>query len=54
MHQWKYKNGKKEVSSHLTSDKITTHEYRALTFVKNTTIMIAELTVMSGLGSYRD
>jgi hypothetical protein len=32
-------------------DEITTHGYRALTFAKCTTIMIAELVVTSGLGS---
>jgi hypothetical protein len=30
------------------------HGYKALTFIKCTTIMISELTVMSGLGSSRD
>jgi hypothetical protein len=34
--------------------KITTRGYKFLTFTKSTTIMIAELTVMSGLGSSRD
>jgi hypothetical protein len=41
-------------SSRLASDEITTRGYRALTFVKCTTIMIAELTVTSGLGSSLD
>jgi hypothetical protein len=40
-------------SSRLASDEITTRGYRALTFAKYTTIIIAELTVMSGLGSSR-
>jgi hypothetical protein len=35
---------------HLASNEITTHGYRALTFVK-TTIMIDELTIMNSLGS---
>jgi hypothetical protein len=38
-------------SSHLASNEISTHGYRVLTFVKCTTIMIAELAVTSGLGS---
>jgi hypothetical protein len=41
-------------SSRLASDEITTRGYMALTFSKCTTIMIAELTVMSVLGSSRD
>jgi hypothetical protein len=41
-------------SSCVASDKITTFGYRAPTFAKSTTIMIAELTVMSGLGSSQD
>jgi hypothetical protein len=32
-------------------DKITNRGYRALSFAKCTTIMIAELAVTSGLGS---
>jgi hypothetical protein len=40
--------------SRLASDKITTRGYKALTFVKCTTIMIAELMVMSSLGSSQD
>jgi hypothetical protein len=36
------------------SDEITTRGYRALTFPKCTTIMIVMLTVISGLGSFRD
>jgi hypothetical protein len=34
----------------LSGDKITTRGYKALAFAKCTTIMIAELTVTSGLG----
>jgi hypothetical protein len=41
-------------SSHLASNEISMHEYRALTFTKCTTIMIAELMIMSDLGSSRD
>jgi hypothetical protein len=41
---------KRRFSSRLASDEITTREYRTLTFVKCTTIMIALLTVMNGLG----
>jgi hypothetical protein len=41
---------KRRFSSHLASDEITTRGYRALTFVKCTIIMIAELTVTSDLG----
>jgi hypothetical protein len=51
----KCKNGKKEVFySHLASDEITTRGYRVLTFAKCITIMIAELAVISGLGSTFD
>jgi hypothetical protein len=39
---------KRRFSSCLASDEITTHGYRVLTFAKSTTIMVAELTVMSG------
>jgi hypothetical protein len=42
---------KMRFSSHLASDEITTRGYRAVTFAKSTTIMIAELTAMSNLGS---
>jgi hypothetical protein len=45
---------KRRFSSRLTSDKITTHGYRAQTFAKCTTIMIAVLAVTSGLGSSKD
>jgi hypothetical protein len=45
---------KRRFSSHLASDEITNRGYKALTFAKSMTIMIAELTVMSGLGSSRD
>jgi hypothetical protein len=45
---------KRRFSSRLGSDEITTRGYMTLTFTKSTTIMIAELTVMSGLGSSRD
>jgi hypothetical protein len=41
-------------SSRLASDEITTHGYRALTFVKCTTFMTVVLTVTSGLGSSLD
>jgi hypothetical protein len=42
---------KMRFSSRLDSDEITTRGYSALTFLKNTTIMIADLTIMSSLGS---
>jgi hypothetical protein len=42
---------KMRFSSRLASNEITTRGYRALTFAKCTTIMIAELAVISGLGS---
>jgi hypothetical protein len=42
---------KMRFSSRLTHDEITMCGYIVLTFVKYTTIMIAELMVMSGLGS---
>jgi hypothetical protein len=42
---------KRRFSSRLASDEITMRGYKTLTFVKCTTIMIAELTVMSDLGS---
>jgi hypothetical protein len=45
---------KRKFSSRSTSDEITTHEYRALTFAKCTTVMTAMLTVTSSLGSSRD
>jgi hypothetical protein len=48
------KNGKRRFSSHLISDKITMRRYMVLTFTKYTTVMIAELMVMSGLGSSQD
>jgi hypothetical protein len=35
----------------LASNEITTDWYQALTIAKSTTIIIAELTVMSSLGS---
>jgi hypothetical protein len=35
----------------MASDEITTRGYRLLTFAKCTSIMIAVLTVTSGLGS---
>jgi hypothetical protein len=41
-------------SSCLANDEIATHGYMTLTFVKCTTIMIVELTVMSSLGSSQD
>jgi hypothetical protein len=40
--------------SRLASDEITTRGYMVLTFVKCTTIMIAELAVTSGMGSSFD
>jgi hypothetical protein len=45
---------KKRFSSHLASDEITMHGYVVLIFAKCTPIMIAELTVTSGLGSSLD
>jgi hypothetical protein len=44
---------KRKFSSRLASGEITTRGYRALTFAMSTTIMIAELMIMSGLGSSR-
>jgi hypothetical protein len=41
-------------SRRLASDEITTHGYRMLNFAKCTTILIAMLTVTSGLGSSFD
>jgi hypothetical protein len=38
----------------LADDEITMCGYMALTFTKCITIMIVELMVMSGLGSFRD
>jgi hypothetical protein len=45
---------KRRFSSCSTSDEITMHGYSVLTFVKCTTIMIAELAVTSGLRSSLD
>jgi hypothetical protein len=45
---------KRRFSNRLTSDEITAHGYRALTFAKCTTVMITVLTVTSGPGSSRD
>jgi hypothetical protein len=45
---------KRRFSSRPISDEITTNGYRVLTFVKCTTIIIAELAVTSGLGSSLD
>jgi hypothetical protein len=45
---------KMRFTSRLASNEITTHGYRVLTFAKCTTIMIAELAVISGLGSSLD
>jgi hypothetical protein len=45
---------KRRFSSRSASDAITMHGYRALAFVKCTTIMIVELAVTSGLGSSLD
>jgi hypothetical protein len=41
-------------SSHLASDEITTHGYRALTYANCITIMTTVLTVTSGMGSSFD
>jgi hypothetical protein len=41
---------KKDFSSRLVSDEITTRGYRVLTFVKCITVMTAVLAVKSGLG----
>jgi hypothetical protein len=55
MHQRKCKEWQKGgFSSLLASDEITTRGYRALTFVKCTTVMTVVLTVTSGLGSSFD
>jgi hypothetical protein len=40
--------------SRLASDEITTRGYRALTFIKSTTVMTVVLTVTCGLGSSFD
>jgi hypothetical protein len=45
---------KRRFSSCPRNDEITMHGYRALTFTKCTTIMIVELAVTSGLGSFQD
>jgi hypothetical protein len=45
---------KRKFSSGPISDEITMHGYRVLTFIKCTTIMIAELMVTSGLRSSPD
>jgi hypothetical protein len=45
---------KRRFSSSLASNEITMSGYKALTFAKCTTIMIVEITGMSGLGSSRD
>jgi hypothetical protein len=45
---------KRRFSSRLASDEITTRGYRVLTSAECTTIMIAELAVISGLGSSFD
>jgi hypothetical protein len=45
------KNEKIIFSSRLASDEITTRGYTVLTIAKCITIMIVELTIMSGLGS---
>jgi hypothetical protein len=47
-------NGRKEVLYSSTGDEITTRGYRVLTSAECTTIMIAELAVTSGLGSFFD
>jgi hypothetical protein len=43
---------KRRFSSHPISDEITMRRYRVLTSVECTTIMIAKLTVTSGLRSF--
>jgi hypothetical protein len=48
------KNGRKEVLQSLTGDEITTRDYRILTSAECTTTMIAELAIISGLGSSFD
>jgi hypothetical protein len=48
------KNDKRGFSSRSRSDEITMCGYRALTFVKCTTIMIAKLAVTNGLGPSLD
>jgi hypothetical protein len=45
---------KRRFSSRSHSDEITTRGYRALTFIKCTTVLIVMLTVTSGLGSSQD
>jgi hypothetical protein len=45
---------KRKFSIRSCSDEITTHGYRALTFAKCTTIMIAELALTNGLESSLD
>jgi hypothetical protein len=45
---------KRSFSSHLAGDEITIRGYRVLTSAVCITIMIAELTVMSVLGSSQD
>jgi hypothetical protein len=45
---------KRRFPSHLASNEIAMHGYRALAFGKCTMIMIAELAVTSGLGSSQD
>jgi hypothetical protein len=47
-------NGNMEVFESPKCDEITTRGYRVLTSVECTTIMIAILTVTSGLGSSLD
>jgi hypothetical protein len=45
---------KRRISSCSRSDEITAHGYRVLTSTQCTIIMIAELAVRSGLGSFLD
>jgi hypothetical protein len=45
---------KKRFSSCLASDEITTREYRVLTSIECTTVMITKLAVTSSLGSSFD
>jgi hypothetical protein len=55
IHQRKCKEWQKGgFYSLLASDEITTRGYRVLTYAECTTIMIAELAVISGMGSSFD
>jgi hypothetical protein len=48
------RHGNMDVFQLLKGDEITIHEYRILTFIECTTIMIVELAVTSSLGSSLD